>query len=154
MEVHKLTCAVTAENPDEMIFATFSGIEAECCVVSFARPQKDWWVIPDIKKISGVECLEEKKLGIPMPSVLFAIIHYGLLQEEGFKGALLENSMIKVATQSSKGVYQMDFKIGMGVRGCDGNPHGAIMGEAYAITPLMALEDLEFFAAGQNNLPA
>lgn len=102
------------------------------------------WVIPNIEEFDNVKCLDKKAVrhdASPMlPSFVYQIISYTILEDEHFKNCLFSNSIISVIVMNGEGSkYAVPYLVDEGVRGCDGNPAGHIVGPAFQLEKLGVL---------------
>ena len=134
------TYTYLVENEDDNSFTLKNEIDSGVCVDCTVDPERIW-VVPELMLIQGAEEIDhgpiKNKATELIPSIVYELRSYTILEQPQFKGSLFSNSLIKVIMTNGEGkVFAVPFIVGEGVRGCDGNPEGRIMGEAYTFSQL------------------
>lgn len=112
------------------------------CVDCPLKPE-NLWIIPDImtidrsEKIDHVDTDDVSRL---LCNLVFEVSSYTILEDPKFKGSRFSNSIVSVIMINPKGdVYAVPYLVAEGVCGCDGNPNGDVMGEAFKFATLGTL---------------
>ncbi|MBQ3407592.1 MAG: hypothetical protein IJH12_00105 [Clostridia bacterium] len=117
------------------------GLCAECVV-----DPKRFWVIPNIDEMDMCESMGffdiKSEVACVMCDKVFEVVSYTILETPAFRGSLFSNSTISVLATNPQGkAYAIPFLVDEGVRGCDGNPCGSVIGEAYRFNTLGRVVD-------------
>lgn len=128
------------ENEEDKSFTLKHELDPGVCVDCAVNPERVW-VIPELMLIQGAEEIDHRPMKNQatelIPSIVYELCSYTILEQPQFKGSLFSNSLIKVIMTNGEGkVFAVPFIVGEGVRGCDLNPEGRIMGEAYTFSTL------------------
>lgn len=136
----KYTYVLTATEGDKAVHYIKTEINPGTCVdykVDLSRA----WIIPEILNIDRAQEVDGRSdvddVAKMLQNEVFQIVHYTILEDPKFRGSNFSGSIIMVIVENAIGKrYAVPYLVGDDIHGCDENPEGLILGEAYQFTPL------------------
>ena len=136
----KYTYVLTATENDKAVHYIKTEIHPGTCVdckVDLSRA----WIIPEVLNIDRAQEVNGRSdvddVAKLLQNEVYQIVSYTILEDPKFRGSNFSGSLIMVIVENSVGKrYAVPYLLDDDVHGCDENPKGAILGEAYQFMPL------------------